>query len=133
MLLNGVLSNRSQTIQRSKLGICLMAVAGFLLLVALFYMVLAYYGWLLLHFVQPVAALVTAGTVLVIGSIVAFSAYLVLKRIPPEPAPNDEIRELISLISATAADGLNEKVEESPKTALLIAGIAGLIAGKYLS
>src|SRR5690606_12348862 len=115
----------------------LAAVIGVLSFIALFFLALAFYSWMALHLLPPLAALATAGASLLIALIAALIAYLVMKPKPnpvpgPVHQPGDPSILVASAAEVAAADELCRSVDNNPKTTPSLAGIAGFAAATFL-
>jgi len=117
---------------RSKLSISLMIISGILFLSALLFLAISGYNWLLLHFIPPVAALMMTGVVMFFCTVAGISGYYLIKRTAKPTIPADEMTDQISILVSSAGEGVSRSLKESPKSTLLIARIAGLIAGSQM-
>lgn len=124
---------KSGILQRGAIGAFVVALVVALSFMALFFLALSFYSWMLLYVVPPLAALATAGSILLICLIVVTALYFILRSKPDTPSQADETARMISTVAAIAGDELGKTAETNPKTTLLLAGVAGLIAGKYLN
>ncbi len=115
------------------MGAFVVALVVALSFIALFFLALSFYSWMLMHVLPPLAALATAGSILLICLVVVTALYLILRSKPNTPSQADETVRMISTVAAIAGDELGKTAETNPKTTLLLAGVAGLIAGKYLT
>jgi lysylphosphatidylglycerol synthetase-like protein (DUF2156 family) len=134
MLVDNLVPKKSDIVQRGAIGISVIFLIVALSFMALFFLALAFYSWMILYIVPPLAALATAGAILLICLIVVTVGYLVLKS-KPDISPqtdSDKAAEMMSTMALMAGDELSKTAKSNPKTTLLLAGIAGLIAGKYL-
>jgi lysylphosphatidylglycerol synthetase-like protein (DUF2156 family) len=123
---------KSSILQRGAIGVSLVGLTVALSFIALFFLSLSFYTWMVLHITPPLAALATAGVILLVCLIVLTTMYLALSSKPVAPSQADETAQAISALAAIAGEELGRTAEENPKTTLLVAGVAGLIAGKYM-
>ncbi len=131
-LMDNLAPRKSGILQRGAIGASVIVLTVALSFIALFFLALAFYSWMVLYVIPPLAALATAGGILLICLFVMTGLYFMLKSKPTPPSQADETAQAISALAALAGDELGKTVETNPKTTLLVAGIAGLIAGKYL-
>ena len=127
-------SKKSELMQRGAIGVSVITLTVALSFIALFFLALAFYSWMVLYIAPPLAALATAGSILLICLIIVMIMYFTLKSKPDAPpqADADQVAEMMSTIASMAGKELGKTAESNPKTTLLLAGIAGLVAGKYL-
>lgn len=134
VLMNAIMSKKAPLMRKNKYGLGLMALSAILFLVALIFTCLAGYGWLLTEFDQPTAAIITAGFILGFSILSALTGVSLSRRRPPEPVvPTDEITEIMSNLTELVGDELLDTIRENPKTAILLAGAAGMVAGEQLN
>jgi len=133
---DNLLPRTTEIVRRSAICMALAAVIGVLSFIALFFLALAFYSWMALHLLPPLAALATAGASLLIALVAALIAYLVMKPKPkPVPGPVHQPGDpstLVASAAAATADELCRSVDNNPKTTLLLAGIAGFAAATFL-
>ena len=130
-IVNGFLSKAPPFARKNKFGLSLIALSGLFLVIGIIFAILAGYGWLLTEFTQPLAALIVAGSVVVLGLFFALLGYLKLKQRPSVPAmdvPSDQITEIATLLGEVVEEELAEPIKQHPKTALLLASVAGFVA-----
>lgn len=133
-VVNTLVSKQAPFTRKSKLGLGLMVLSGLFFCAALVFLVVAGYGWLLTQFTQPEAALITAAFILAASVLTALCAVLVLKKTPHHaPAQSDEILEMVTALGEMVGDDLETSIRDNPKTAMLLAGAAGLIAADRLN
>lgn len=130
--INGLLSKGAPFRRKNKFGLGLLALSGLLSALALIFACISLYGWLLLQFAQPVAASIMAGSVMAAAFLSALGGHLVLKKKQRPAFDQSEITEIISEVSEFIGDELAEPIQQNPKTAMLLAGLAGVIAGDRL-
>lgn len=134
VIIDRLLSQRAPLMRKNKIGIGLMVLAGVMLLLGLVFAALAGYGWLLMHYPQPTAALITAGFILglsILSSLIGVA--LLQRRAPPPRRQNEEeIMEAVSEIMTIVSEELAEPIKENPKTAVILSGVAGFAAGERM-
>jgi hypothetical protein len=132
VIINSVLNKKAPFMRKSKLGIALMVMSGLFLCAALVFAIISGYGWLLTQYPQPIAALIVAGIILAVSVIAGASGYLVLKKKPKPVEQDKDILELVFDLAEEYSDEIIEPVQENPKTALILASVAGFIAGETM-
>lgn len=133
-VVNSLVSKQAPFMRKSKLGLGLIALSGLFFCAALVFLIIAGYGWLLTQFTQPEAALITAGFIMATSILTALSAILVLRKAPQQAinTQSDEIHEMVTMIGELLGEELETSIRENPKTAMILAGAAGLIAADRL-
>ncbi|MCF8466550.1 MAG: hypothetical protein K9G33_04050 [Sneathiella sp.] len=131
-LVETLMHKKSDIVQRSAIGVFVIFLTTAMSFIILFFLALAFYSWMLLYTGPPLAALATAGTTLLLCLITALTTFLTLKSKPKSTQPVDQGSEMMAAMASMAAEELSKSVDKNPKTTLLIAGLAGLLAGRYL-
>lgn len=108
-----------------------MALIAVLSFITILFLALAFYSWMGVYMTPPLAALATAGAALLIGLVIALITYVALRRKPQAPPQSDDLSQIMTAASV-AAEEFGKSMESNPKTTLLLAGIAGFAAAKYL-
>lgn len=130
--IEGLINNRAPLPHTSKLGLGLAALSGLFLVAALIFVMISGYGWLLLQYDQPLAALIMAGSIVTIAAIISLIAYLLLKKKRQQkPAiQTEDIMAIFAEAGDLVGDEFAQTIKDNPKTAVLIASVVGLVAGK---
>ena len=133
ILISRVISSQFPLTGKSKLGLVSFCIAGLLFLVSLGFFITAAHIWYTQNFASETAAMLTGGTLLFISLMVSIVTALLLniKRMRQEKmqeAVQSEVQTAIALVK----EELAELVSENPKTALLLASVAGYLAGKKI-
>ncbi|TNE36517.1 MAG: phage holin family protein [Alphaproteobacteria bacterium] len=132
LLLSNLPSRRTDFFRHSKAAIGLLATAGILAVLMLLYLSFALYTSLLIYWMPAVAALATAGVFFALaGLAVLMASHLFRKAGRSARESEDELRALMESVVANTGDDLMEAAADNPKTAMLVAAMAGLAAGKY--
>jgi uncharacterized membrane protein len=131
-LVDSLAPKKSALLQRGAIGASVIAVTVALLFIALLFLALAFYSWMVMYVIPPLAALTTAGAIMLICVTIMIALYLSFKSKPNNADQADETAQAISALATVAGEELGKTAEANPKTTLLVAGIAGLVAGKYL-
>jgi hypothetical protein len=134
-LISGVLAQYIRRKQSTAFaGLALMGFAGFIFTLAVIFLSLACYNWLLTLYPPAGAWGITAAALAVVSL-----AFLLFGRAEMHKisAVNDmeshqEIAKLITLVTEELPHELAVPVKENPKTALALALITGLIAGNKI-
>ena len=134
-IVNTLVSKQAPFMRKSKLGLGLIALSGLFFSAALVFLIIAGYGWLLTQFTQPEAALITAAFVMATSLLTALTAVLVLKKTPERAhnAQSDEIHEMVTVLGELVGEEFESSIRENPKTAMILAGAAGLVAADRLN
>ena len=131
-IINGVISKGAPLMHKNKAGLGLLALSGLITLVALGFLIFAGYGWLLINYDQPTAAFIVSAVLFALALVSVVSAYFAFKKKPAVVADNSDVMQLISEITDVIGEELAEPIEEHPKTALLLASLAGFAVGDRL-
>lgn len=131
----GLVNRKAPSTGNNKLGLGLMALSGLLFCVALVFAILSFYGYVLIHYTQPIAALIVSGSVVAASLICSLIGYSCLKKKQQKPSSlqDNDITQIISEITDMIGEEWAETIQENPKTAVLLAGVAGLVAGERLN
>ncbi|MDF2368231.1 hypothetical protein [Sneathiella sp.] len=132
LLLNNLGPEKSDLMQKGAISVFVIALTTALSFMALFFLALAFYSWMILLIVPPLAALATAGVILLICLCIVTVTYVVMRMRPKKPQPAEETSEMVAALASLAGNELGKSVESNPKTTLLLAGIAGFAASKYI-
>ncbi len=131
VITNSLLPRKSDILQRGMIGVSAMALIAVLSFITILFLALAFYSWMGVYMTPPLAALATAGAALLIGLVIALITYVALRRKPQAPPQSDDLSQIMTAASV-AAEEFGKSMESNPKTTLLLAGIAGFAAAKYL-
>lgn len=131
ILIDRVLSNKASFTGRSKAGFGLLAFSGLLLCLGLGFLLGAAYLWFDKNYTPEVAAAMTGILSMLLALLGAagayFFAYFRRRRIQ---TLKSEIAETVQTALEYADEELGEPVRENPKTAVMIASLAGFVAGE---
>lgn len=134
-IVNGVLDKKAPFMRKNKFGVGFAALSALLFIMALIFAVISLHGWLLTYYLPPVAALIVAGVVLGFSLITGAIGYMFLKSRAKPGSPHeagDDVTKLLGDVTALVEEELSESVRENPKTAVLLASLAGFVAGEHL-
>jgi len=131
LLIDRILCNDAPFTGKSKTGLGLFALAGVLLTIALGFFIYAAYLWLVSNYPPEIAAAAAGGLTLGVAALCALGAYgfLQYKRSRLKKLKN-EIADTMQNALEFADEELAQPVKDNPKTAVLIASLAGFIAGE---
>lgn len=133
VIIDRLLSQKAPLMRKNKFGIGLTVLGGAMFLLGLVFAALAGYGWLLMHYPQPTAALITAGFILGLSILTSLVGVALLqRRAPPRRQDEEEIMEAVSEIMTIVSEELAEPIQENPKTAVILSGVAGFAAGERM-
>tara|TARA_R110000764_G_scaffold4085_1_gene16893 strand:- start:7798 stop:8232 length:435 start_codon:yes stop_codon:yes gene_type:complete len=127
--MNNLANKKTHVIRKSKIGLSLMTLAGFCLSGSVIFTIISGYGWLLTQYSQPIAALLVAGIIGGGALIFGLIGYRVLSKKPPPAVQSDEMNEIITLAIDILGKELTDPIRDNPKTSMLLASLAGYIAG----
>lgn len=133
LLVNGALRKKSSLVKSSKYGLALIAISGLLAFIAIFFLALSGYGWLLMNYEQPLAALISAASTLAVAGVAGMSGYFIIlrKKRQISARKNDLVQNALDIGEAFGEE-LSQSTQENPKTAVALASIAGFIAAESL-
>ncbi|WP_339633409.1 hypothetical protein [uncultured Sneathiella sp.] len=129
---DSLLPRKSEILQRGAIGITAIALTVALSFIALFFLALSFYSWMGLYTSLHLAALATAGVVILACLIIALITYLAVRSKPKEQPQADEVSQMMAVAASVAGEEFENSINSNPKTTLLLAGIAGFAAAKYL-
>ncbi len=132
VLTDKLAKKKSTFLQYSAIGVTIFALTIALSFIALMFLALALHNWLLLYLMPAMAALATAGVLLLLCLIILLVTYLALTSRKEPTHTTEDLSEKATAMASEVAKELESSIGDSPKTTLLLAGIAGLIAGRYL-
>ncbi|HRC26924.1 MAG TPA: hypothetical protein PKX87_05785 [Alphaproteobacteria bacterium] len=116
---------------RSKVVEALIGVTAALLVLGLGFMIYAAHLWVSRTYTPEMAALVTGGLLLALAALCVAGMYLLVQYTRRRVIRvKDDITQSLTEIMGIAGDELAEPVRDNPKTAVLIASIAGFLAGE---
>lgn len=133
MIIDRALNSETLFSSNHKTGLSLLASAGLMLAVALGFFIYAGYLWLNATYDPQTATMLAGLMALALAVLCALGAYGVTryKRWRVERFKN-EIADTMHMALEMADEELAEPVRDNPKTALLIASLAGFIAGEKM-
>ena len=132
LLVKGIVARTAvQTARHGTAGIGFFILAGGIGLVGFIFLCIASYGLLLEYFTMPVAAAITGGAIWAIAACVALAGWMKFRKISLAPKPKmdsgmfDSIEDMLKPV----LEPLEEPIRDNPKTAVLLAALAGFAAG----
>lgn len=134
LLVKGLLAGTAvKTARKTTAGWGIYALAGGVGCIALVFFAIAGYGYLLLDYPMHIAAAMTGSAVLLLSIAIGLFGYYTVKKkkIIKKPA-NDGIVDTVEGAFKAFMEGFEEPVKDNPKTALLMAALAGFAAGDRL-
>lgn len=95
---------------------------------------LLYAGYLYLQarYAPDMAALIIAAAAMCISALIAFAGIHMMKRHPASHhrhAHGTDMAQTVSQLIDTISEELEDPIRDNPKTALMVAGLAGFLAG----
>lgn len=133
VLTNILVSNKAPFTGKSKLGLGLLALSGFLLCGATVFAMIGLYGWFLLYHGQSDAAFLIAFTIVLCAIFIGLIGVFLLKRKRRCPAPAAvDVAGLLETLQDALSDELAAPIQDNPKTAMFLSALAGVIAAKYI-
>ena len=89
--------------------------------------------WLSVSYAAHIAALYTALGVLACSIVSMFAGLALLKKKPKPEFGHQEISQIISDISDVVGPEMTQPIQDNPKTAVMLASLAGFVAGDRLN
>lgn len=114
-------------------GVAMTAVSVAMTVMGLAFALYAGNLWLMTFLPPEIAAISTAGVAFVLALVSAMIGKAVAtrkKRHVPATAPSD-VTHIISNIINALGDELDDPIRENPKTAIMLASLAGFVAGEH--
>lgn len=134
MVLNAVLSRPTKAPGMRKAEICLLAVAGILSVIGAVFLFMALHAYALVYYVPWVAATITGAGALIVGltcAVIAGGMEEVRQRDGKRIDAEDPTKALLAAIEH-ATQGLEKPIHDNPRTSVLLASLAGYVAGNKL-
>lgn len=134
LLINHVLNRPSKARGRSKAEICLLGASAFISLVGIVFLFVALYDWAMTMYLPWMAAVLTGTVAIILGLVctaIAGSMESERKRHEPARTSDDPTEALLAAIDH-ATQGLEKPISENPRTAVLLASLAGYMTGNKL-
>lgn len=131
LLIDRLVSNDAPLTGKSKAGIGLTFFAGFMLLTACGFFIYAAYLWMSSRFEPEIAASIAGGFTLMLSALCALGAYAIVqyKRYRLSKLKSEITDTMYSALDLAETE-LAEPIKNNPKTAVLVASLAGFIAGE---
>ncbi len=131
LLVERLLSNEPPLSGKSKAGLSLMALSGFLVILGFGFLVCAAYLWLAAHYPPEIAAATTGAIILFAGLGCAAASYLILQYKKHRLRKlKSEITETLRVVFDITEEELTEPVRENPKASVVAASLAGFAVGE---
>lgn len=126
-----IMSGGAPVSHKSKAGLALMALAGFLFLLGMGFLTYALNLWLYQVYSPQVATAITGGLCIFASLMIVLIAYLVLqyKKIQAQKMQHETL-EMVHTLVEYIDEELRDPVEKNPAAALAMASAAGYVAGK---
>ena len=134
LLIDGVLNSRLSPFPKlSATGVIFGGMASVLAVTAMVFALMTEYLWLRALYAPYLAALVTAGTAVFLSLVAAWISSIAMKRGRERNAlsrgPSPDIAKTLSSLIDSFGDELEQPIRENPKTAVMLASLAGFMAG----
>ena len=126
------MSKKAPFMRKNKFGLGLMALSALLFCAGVIFAMMSGYGWLLTQFTQPLAALISAGFILGLALLSSLTGFLLIKKQPAPAMQQDEMLQIIDAVTELLGEELTDPIKENPKTAILLASVAGFAAADHL-
>lgn len=136
LMLSGIMSN--STVSRlpriNAEGLFFLWLAGVTTAIALGFLSFTAYIYLATIYVHHIAGLIVAGSALAVALIAASISILYMSRraqryMTQSAGPQPDIAKTVTALIDSIAEELEEPIRENPKTAIMIASLAGFLAG----
>ncbi|MCC7035707.1 MAG: phage holin family protein [Alphaproteobacteria bacterium] len=134
MVLNSLLTRASKTPAMRRTEICLLAACGMFLIIGVVFLFVALHAFALVYYVPWVAATITGGAALIVGlccAVAAGNMEAARKALKPQHSIEDTGEALLAALGH-ATQGLEKPISENPRTSVLLASLAGYLAGDKL-
>jgi hypothetical protein len=133
LLIEGVMSSRSPILPKvSAAGISLMGLSGALAIIGIAFVMVSEYFWLKAMYMPDMAALFTAGTAVFLSLFFGLIGMAIMKQGKDRHAvhtPPQDIAKTIGALVDSLGEELEQPIRENPKTAVMLASLAGFVAG----
>ena len=132
-VINGIVHKKAPLMRKNKFGMGLALLSGLLLISACGLGIYAAFVWLSVSYAAHIAALYTALGVLACSIVSMFAGLALLKKKPKPEFGHQEISQIISDISDVVGPEMTQPIQDNPKTAVMLASLAGFVAGDRLN
>ena len=134
LLIDGVMNSRLSPFPKfNATGLTFMGIAAVLAVAAVIFAVMTEYLWLRAFYAPYLAALVTACTAVLLSLVAAWIGSMTMKRDKRRDAiargPSPDIAKTLSSLIDSFEEELEQPIRENPKTAIMLASLAGFMAG----
>ncbi len=133
LLIEGVMSSRSPILPKvNATGISLIGLSGVLAVIGIAFLMISEYFRLKAVYMPDAAALITAGTAVFMSIFCGLIGMAVMKREKDRHiahTPPQDIAKTISALVDSLGEELEQPIRENPKTAVMLASLAGFVAG----
>ena len=135
LLINGLITHSAaKGVKRGSTWAGVIVLAGGIAFVGLFFLSYASYGFLLDYFTVAGAAGIVGGALMLLSALTAGIGYMAYKgKFEKAASKNDGLLDTIESTLQSALSGFDEPIKDNPKTALLMAALAGFAAGDRLN
>lgn len=134
LIIDRLISSEAPFTGSNKAGLGLIVLGGFMFIVSMGFFTWATYLWMAKNLDPQTAAIITGGIAFLIASLCTLGAYGLLryKKYRILKLKNEVTDTVNAVLSELTQKQVLEPIKENPKTAMLIASLAGLIVGDQM-
>lgn len=133
-VIDAIMGSKPVASPKNKFGLGLAALSGFLFMLTLFFISLFAYNELQAYYTQPQAALLMAAAIFILGVCTSLSAYLLFKKkTKHNTVRRKHLSDIIYQVGEMIGEEIDGPIRDNPKTAMILASLAGFVAGDKLS
>lgn len=134
LVVDGIVSSASRTTLNTSASMGLYALAGGISIIGIVFLAISVYGLLLESIAMPAAAAITGvGILTLAGVFVCFGKFAVKKISRKRHAEKfQNVEVLLTQLFEEIIGDFEDPIRENPKTAMILAGLAGVMAGNKM-
>lgn len=133
LVIDTAIRGGAQLSSEVKTGLGLRALSGFFVGLGLIFLCVASYLWLDSLFATHIAALIMGGLSLILGAVcLLVLRQRSLRREREILALRHDVEDKVRLALEIASEEFGDTIKDNPKSALLIAGLAGMLTTRYI-
>lgn len=132
-IIDAIMGMKPVASPKNKFGLGLAVLSGFFFFLTLFFVSLFGYNQLQTLYTQSDAALIMAAGIFILGISSSLGAYFIFKRKSKHHhARKQHITGLVAQIGDLIGEEIDGPIRDNPKTAMILASLAGFVAGDKL-
>lgn len=132
-IIDAIMGSKPVASPKNKFGLGLAALSGFFFFLMMFFISLFAYNELQAFYTQAQAALIMAAAIFILALCSSLGAYLIFKKKSKHSfARRQHLSDMIYQLGEMIGDEIDAPIRDNPKTAMILASLAGFVAGDRL-